>query len=132
MDDPICGDKLQAVINAITSQIKTPSLIKSTVQPRLLSPIVKISPGEKPKNLNSNKKYGEADEFVILLNHLPLADDEVIYDICPMRPGGLFSPFRDHRKNMIFTNKRFIQHSGLPFFCLFLVCVPISQFQYKI
>lgn len=131
-EDPQCRERLRAIVEAITRLLPNRGTVDPTnVKPRLRAPLITVPAGEKARHINSKKKYGEEDSFVILEDYLTIPTQEVVYDACPVNPHWTFSDVKkvifslgayyitdmaghiQHRKNMYFTDRRIIQHSVL-------------------
>ena len=132
-EDPNCFAKMREIVNAISQNIWNRGIVSSDIvnQPRSLN-VTQVDTLTEVNNGRSCDDYGKADNTYALLNdNLKLAPDEVIIDVCPANPvwkfmdyvkcvvtlGGYYVTDMDatmgHRTNVLFTNKRIIQHSVL-------------------
>ena len=135
-EDPNCFAKMREIVNALSMNIWNRSIVSSDIinQPRSLN-VTQVDAGGNLTEVNNGRScddYGKASNTYALLNdNLKLAPDEVIIDVCPANPvwkfmdyvkcvvtlGGYYVTDMDatmnHRTNVMFTNKRIIQHSVL-------------------
>lgn len=130
-EDPECRANMRNILDTITALLPDRNIIDPSQRPRLLGPLAYVAAGQAPRHINSSKRYGTEKDFVVLQDYLSIPTDEVVYDACPVNPHWTSSDVKkvifslgayyitdiaghiQHRKNLVFTNRRIIQHSVL-------------------